>query len=130
MPKVDQTESGVARGEPKLPDGIPLVEHLRRVVTDDEAKSLDESPADEVAWDRPASAADAWHAKGAEVRANDSVVEPTSDAWSDASASDAAADEPNPWNEKVSSPAAIDASTFGEDDGASLAQQPVDKSRI
>ena len=90
-------------------------------------KSLDESATDEVAWDRPASAADAWHAAEPEVPADDSTEERTNDAWLDASASDAAADEPNPWTTKVSPTAAFDADSFGEDDGASLAQQPVDE---
>jgi hypothetical protein len=112
-----------ARGESALHDEVNA-DGIDDVTS---RKSLDESPAGEVAWDRPASAADAWRAAGAEGPTNDSIVERTSEAWSDASALDAVADEPNPWAKKASSQVAIDASTFGEDDSASLVQQPVDE---
>lgn len=88
--------------------------------------SFGESTTGEAAWDRPASAAEAWHSEGAEVPASDSAVERTAEACLSTSQSGAGAEEPNPWAAKFSPPAAVDASSFGDANNASPAEQPME----
>jgi uncharacterized coiled-coil DUF342 family protein len=89
--------------------------------------SLVDSTASEAAWDRPASAAEAWHSVGAERSTGDFAPERTVAPWSTVPESEVVADEPSAWGEKVASPAPLDANTFGDDDETAAAEQAVEE---
>jgi hypothetical protein len=80
-------------------------------------KSLDESPADKAAW----------HSVGSEVSTDEALAEPAVYAWSNESEPGAAAEKPNPWGAKVASQVPTDASTFGDDDDAVVAERSVEE---